>query len=48
LTKKFEEYRRGIAAELLAHFKIHEPRGEFCLVLASADNKAIKAEQAGD
>jgi len=34
LTKKFEEYRRGTAAELLAHFTAHEPRGEFCLVIA--------------
>ena len=35
LTKKFEEYRRGTAAELLAHFQVHEPRGEFCLVIAA-------------
>jgi 16S rRNA (cytidine1402-2'-O)-methyltransferase len=34
LTKKFEEYRRGSAAELLAHFQASEPRGEFCLVVA--------------
>jgi len=34
LTKKFEEYRRGTPAELLEHFKAHEPRGEFCLVVA--------------
>lgn len=34
LTKKFEEYRRGVPAELLAHFQSHEPRGEFCLVIA--------------
>jgi len=34
LTKKFEEYRRGSAAELLEHFKSHEPRGEFCVVIA--------------
>jgi 16S rRNA (cytidine1402-2'-O)-methyltransferase len=37
LTKKFEEYRRGIPEELLAHFKAHEPRGEFCLVVAAKD-----------
>jgi 16S rRNA (cytidine1402-2'-O)-methyltransferase len=35
LTKKFEEYRRGTPAELLAHFQAHEPRGEFCLVVAA-------------
>jgi len=34
LTKKFEEYRRGSPAELLGHFQAHEPRGEFCLVIA--------------
>jgi 16S rRNA (cytidine1402-2'-O)-methyltransferase len=39
LTKKFEEYRRGTAAELLAHFQIHEPRGEFCLVIAPSDHR---------
>ena len=37
LTKKFEEYRRGTAAELLAHFQAHEPRGEFCLVVAAGN-----------
>ena len=36
LTKKFEEVRRGTPAELLAHFKDHEPRGEFSLVIAGA------------
>jgi 16S rRNA (cytidine1402-2'-O)-methyltransferase len=35
LTKKFEEYRRGSATELLAHFQVHEPRGEFCLVIGA-------------
>src|ERR1700678_118635 len=40
LTKKFEEYRRGTAAEVLEHFKAHEPRGEFCLVVAAKEEKA--------
>lgn len=35
LTKKFEEYRRGSADDLLAHFQAHEPRGEFCVVIAA-------------
>jgi 16S rRNA (cytidine1402-2'-O)-methyltransferase len=35
LTKKFEEYRRGSPAELLAHFQAHEPRGEFCVVVSA-------------
>jgi len=37
LTKKFEEFRRGSPAELLAHFQSHEPRGEFCLVVSRAE-----------
>jgi 16S rRNA (cytidine1402-2'-O)-methyltransferase len=42
LTKKFEEYRRGPASELLVHFQAHEPRGEFCLVIApESSNKKI-------
>jgi len=43
LTKKFEEYKRGSAAELLAHFQAHEPRGEFCLVIApeSSNKKTV-------
>ncbi len=39
LTKKFEEFRRGTAAELLEHFQKHEPRGEFCVVIAAAEGK---------
>ena len=39
LTKKFEEFRRGAAADLLAHFQAHEPRGEFCVVIAAPDEK---------
>lgn len=38
LTKKFEEYRRGTAAELLSHFQAHEPRGEFCLVISACED----------
>jgi len=34
LSKKFEETRRGTAAELLAHFTKHDPRGEFVIVIA--------------
>lgn len=35
ITKKFEEVRRGKAAELLAHFEKHGPKGEFVLLLKS-------------
>jgi 16S rRNA (cytidine1402-2'-O)-methyltransferase len=44
LTKKFEEFRRGSAAELLEHFKAREPRGEFCVVIAPPDGKMRASE----
>ena len=40
LTKKFEELRRATLGELLAHYREHEPRGEFVLVVAGADETA--------
>lgn len=33
LTKKFETYHRGGAAELLAHFQAHPPKGEIVLLV---------------
>jgi 16S rRNA (cytidine1402-2'-O)-methyltransferase len=33
LTKKFEEFRRGSAAELLAHYEAHPPKGEIVLLI---------------
>jgi len=33
MTKKFEEVRYGNPKEILEHFKIHRPRGEFVVVL---------------
>ena len=36
LTKKFEELIRGSVSTIQAHFKEHEPRGEFTLVIAGA------------
>ena len=33
LTKKFEEVRRGSAANLLEHFRATKPRGEFIIIL---------------
>jgi 16S rRNA (cytidine1402-2'-O)-methyltransferase len=35
LTKKFETYHRGSAAEVLAHFQIHPPKGEIVLLVHS-------------
>ena len=37
LTKKFEEYRRGTAAEVCAHYAAHPAKGEICLVLAGSE-----------
>lgn len=34
LTKKFEEFVRGRLSDLIAHFNVSEPRGEFTLVVA--------------
>jgi 16S rRNA (cytidine1402-2'-O)-methyltransferase len=35
LTKKFEEFRRGTANELLAHFETSPPKGEIVLVVSA-------------
>jgi len=40
LTKKFEEFRRGTAAELLAHYEAHRPKGEIVLVISNQNWKA--------
>lgn len=37
LTKKFETYHRGTAAEVLAHFKAHAAKGEIVLLVHAAD-----------
>jgi 16S rRNA (cytidine1402-2'-O)-methyltransferase len=34
LTKKFEEFQRGTARELLAHYQAHPPKGEIVLVIS--------------
>jgi 16S rRNA (cytidine1402-2'-O)-methyltransferase len=34
LTKKFEEFRRGVASELLSHYQAHRPKGEIVLVIS--------------
>ena len=36
LTKRFETYHRGSAAELSAHFAIHPPKGEITLLIRGA------------
>lgn len=37
MTKTFEECRRGKAAEVLAHFRAHPPRGEIVLVIGAGE-----------
>ena len=39
ITKKFEETVRGTVAEAIAHFKAHEPKGEFVIVVAGYNAK---------
>jgi 16S rRNA (cytidine1402-2'-O)-methyltransferase len=40
ITKKFEETVRGTVAEVIEHFKAHEPKGEFVIVVAGYNAKA--------
>ncbi|MBQ3083043.1 MAG: 16S rRNA (cytidine(1402)-2'-O)-methyltransferase [Alistipes sp.] len=44
LTKKFEETVRGTVAEVLDHFRAHEPKGEFVVVVAGKPTKKKKQE----
>ena len=44
LTKTFEENLRGTAEEMLAHFKLKKPKGEFVLIIG-AELKKKKAEE---
>jgi 16S rRNA (cytidine1402-2'-O)-methyltransferase len=36
LTKKFEEFRRGTATELLGHYEAHPPKGEIVLIISGS------------
>lgn len=38
LTKTFEEYRRGVASDLLSHYTSHPPKGEIVIVIAGSDS----------
>ena len=39
ITKKFEQTVRGTVAECLEHFREHEPKGEFVIVIEGYDAK---------
>ncbi len=41
ITKKFEQTVRGTVAECLDHFREHEPKGEFVIVIEGYDAKSI-------
>ena len=45
ITKKFEETVRGSVTEAIAHFKAHEPKGEFVIVVEGYDPKRGEAEE---
>lgn len=45
ISKLHEECRRGTLAELIEHFTKNEPRGEFVIVVAGADEKAMQADE---
>ena len=42
LTKKFEEFRRGTASELLAHYTVHPAKGEITLVIGAIRDTRIR------
>lgn len=44
LTKKFEQTVRGTLTEVADHFREHEPKGEFVIVLAGMGRKNRHAE----
>jgi 16S rRNA (cytidine1402-2'-O)-methyltransferase len=45
LTKKFEEYQRGTAAELLARLKNRSIKGEFVVLISGAETEVSHPEE---
>lgn len=45
ITKKFEQTVRGTVMEAIAHFKAHEPKGEFVIVVEGYDPKRESEEE---
>lgn len=45
LTKKFEQTVRGTIAEVLEHFREHEPKGEFVIVVAGQPKTETKVKR---
>ena len=48
ITKKFEQTVRGTVEEVLAHFREHEPKGEFVIVIAGRDYRGHSVECSDD
>ena len=49
ITKKFEETVRGTVSECIAHFKEHEPKGEFVMVIEGYNPKgSVRNEELED
>ena len=48
ITKKFEETVRGTLTEAIDHFKSHEPKGEFVIVVEGYDAKRTTAAEEED
>lgn len=44
LTKTFEEYRRDVPSNLLAHFEKHPPKGEFTIVIPGQSHSPREAD----
>ena len=45
LTKKFEQTVRGTLAEVVEHFREHEPKGEFVIVVAGQPKEETKVKR---
>lgn len=48
ITKKFEQTVRGTISEVTAHFKSHEPKGEFVIVVEGYDAKGSRSASDDD
>ncbi len=46
LTKKFEEYRRALPVDLVAHYTAHPPKGEICLLVEGSAAAAHRERNA--
>ncbi len=42
LTKMFEEFKRGTAAEVMAYYEEHPPKGEIVMIIEGAEPKKAK------